>query len=136
MPFVNLKSIDGVFASMKNWVAPLTHVTRRAPFISGATTLAAVIAASLPQPAPADPVTSPRVPANIQVPEGNKAFFVGHAVGTQNYVCLPSGNAFAWILYTPEATLFDEVVGRLRHELPELIDQVLREHFEKDLKDD
>lgn len=35
-----------------------------------------------------------------------------------------------------EATLFDEVVGRLRHELPELIDQVLREHFEKDLKDD
>ncbi len=35
-----------------------------------------------------------------------------------------------------EATLFDEVVGRLRHELPELIDQVLREHFERDLKDD
>jgi len=35
-----------------------------------------------------------------------------------------------------EATLFDEVVGRLRHELPELIDQVLREHFEQDLKDD
>jgi len=34
-----------------------------------------------------------------------------------------------------EATLFDEVVGRLRHELPELIDQVLREHFEQDLKD-
>ncbi len=35
-----------------------------------------------------------------------------------------------------EATLFDEVVGRLRNELPELIDQVLREHFEQDLKDD
>ena len=35
-----------------------------------------------------------------------------------------------------EATLFDEVVGRLRHELPELVDQVLREHFEQDLKDD
>ncbi|MSR07994.1 MAG: hypothetical protein EXR82_00425 [Gammaproteobacteria bacterium] len=34
-----------------------------------------------------------------------------------------------------EATLFDEVVGRLRHELPALIDQTLREHFEKDLKD-
>ena len=30
-----------------------------------------------------------------------------------------------------EATLFDEVVGRLRNELPELIDQVLREHFEE-----
>ena len=35
-----------------------------------------------------------------------------------------------------EATLFDEVVGRLRTELPELIDRVLREHFEQDLKDD
>ncbi|MBN8280937.1 MAG: hypothetical protein J0M16_10045 [Gammaproteobacteria bacterium] len=35
-----------------------------------------------------------------------------------------------------EATLFDEVVGRLRHELPELIDQVLREHFEQDIKED
>ncbi|TFG86023.1 MAG: hypothetical protein E4H19_07045 [Chromatiales bacterium] len=34
-----------------------------------------------------------------------------------------------------EATLFDEVVGRLRNELPELIDQVLREHFEEDIKD-
>jgi hypothetical protein len=34
-----------------------------------------------------------------------------------------------------EATLFDGVVGRLRHELPELIDQILREHFKKDLKD-
>ena len=35
-----------------------------------------------------------------------------------------------------EATLFDEVVGRLRNELPELIDQVLREHFEEDLTAD
>lgn len=33
-----------------------------------------------------------------------------------------------------EATLFDEVVGRLRNELPDLIDQVLREHFENDIK--
>jgi hypothetical protein len=30
-----------------------------------------------------------------------------------------------------EATLFDEVVSRLRHELPDLIDQVLREHFDR-----
>jgi len=35
-----------------------------------------------------------------------------------------------------EATLFDEVVGRLRNELPELIDQVLREHVEDDIKED
>jgi hypothetical protein len=30
-----------------------------------------------------------------------------------------------------EAALFDEVVSRLRHELPDLIDQVLREHFDR-----
>lgn len=33
-----------------------------------------------------------------------------------------------------EAALFDEVVSRLRNELPDLIDQVLREHFENDIK--
>jgi len=33
---------------------------------------------------------------------------VGHAVGTQNYVCLPSGAGFAFVLFTPEATLFGD----------------------------
>jgi hypothetical protein len=31
------------------------------------------------------------VPANIAVPAGNKLFLIGHAVGTQNYICLPMG---------------------------------------------
>jgi hypothetical protein len=53
-------------------------------------------------------VTPPRVPANLGVEPGHEAFLVGHAIGTQNYVCLPSGPAFAWSLFTPEATLFDE----------------------------
>jgi hypothetical protein len=60
------------------------------------------------------------VPDNIQVPEGNTAFLEGHGVGTQNYICLPCPNAttleamcpdasgFAWILFTPEATLFND----------------------------
>jgi hypothetical protein len=46
------------------------------------------------------------VPEKLQVPEGAEAFLVGHAVGTQNYVCVPSGTGFAWTLFTPEATLF------------------------------
>ena len=62
----------------------------------------------LPQPAHADKVTPPPVPANIQVPAGNKAFLVGHAVGTQNYVCLPSGAGVAFTLFTPQATLFKD----------------------------
>jgi hypothetical protein len=53
-------------------------------------------------------VTPPPVPANLEVPEGNTAFLVGHAIGTQNYVCLPSGAGVAYVLFTPEATLFDD----------------------------
>jgi hypothetical protein len=53
-------------------------------------------------------VTPPPVPADLEVPEGNTAFLVGHAIGTQNYVCLPSGAGFAYVLFTPEATLFDD----------------------------
>jgi hypothetical protein len=46
------------------------------------------------------------VPTTIQVPSGNVAFLVGHGVGTQNYICLPSGSGFAYTLFTPEASLF------------------------------
>ncbi len=52
-------------------------------------------------------VEPPPVPGDIVVEAGNEAFLVGHAVGTQNYVCLPSGSSFAWILFTPQANLFD-----------------------------
>jgi hypothetical protein len=83
-------------------------------------TLAVAFTVSLPQPARAADVTPPPVPDNIQVPEGNTAFLEGHGVGTQNYICLPCPNAttpeamcpdasgFAWILFTPEATLFND----------------------------
>jgi hypothetical protein len=56
-------------------------------------------------------VTPPPVPANIQVPAGNKAFLVGHAFGTQNYICVPSAasaSGVAYSLFTPEATLFSD----------------------------
>jgi hypothetical protein len=34
-------------------------------------------------------MTPPATPNSITPPAGNAAFFVGHAVGTQGYVCLP-----------------------------------------------
>jgi hypothetical protein len=55
-----------------------------------------------------DENTPPPVPANIRVLPGNRVFFVGHATGTQNYVCLPSGTSFKYTLFTPQATLFNE----------------------------
>jgi hypothetical protein len=67
------------------------------------------VAVALPQPAHADDVTPPPVPANIEAPAGNTAFLVGHGVGTQNYVCLPSGTGVKFLLFTPQATLFDDL---------------------------
>lgn len=49
----------------------------------------------------------PEVPAALQVPAGNEVYNVWKAVGTQNYICLPSGVGFAWSFFGPQATLFD-----------------------------
>ncbi len=49
---------------------------------------------------------TPPVPPNLQAPTGNIAFLEGHAVGTQNYVCLPSASGFSWTFFSPQATLF------------------------------
>lgn len=93
---------------------------RRRLLTACATALAVAATFSLPQPARARHVIPPAVPGDIQVPEGNKAFLVGHGVGTQNYICLPCPNpstparlcpdtsGFAWLLFTPEATLFTD----------------------------
>jgi hypothetical protein len=103
---------------MKNCNAPENQTTRRILLIACATALAVAFTVSLPQLADADRVTPPPVPANIQVPAGNKAFLEGHADGTQNYICVPCPNpttsmcpdvsGFAWILFTPQATLFKD----------------------------
>jgi hypothetical protein len=70
--------------------------------------LALALTASLAQRADAGRVTPPPVPADLEVDAGSRAFLVGHAVGTQNYICLPADDGFAWALFTPEATLFDD----------------------------
>ena len=77
-------------------------------FLLGAGVVALGTAFAVAVQAGHDRVTPPPVPAILEVEEGNEAFLVGHAIGTQNYVCLPSGNAFAWSLFTPEAVLFDD----------------------------
>lgn len=97
---------------MKNCNDPEKRATRRILPIACITALAVAFTVSLPPLAHADDgdhgghITPPSVPAKIQVPPGNKAFLVGHALGTQNYVCLPSGVGFKFVLFTPEATLF------------------------------
>jgi hypothetical protein len=54
-------------------------------------------------------ITPPAVPIDIEVPAGFKPFFVGHAVGTQNFICVkaatPTGGE--WWPIGPQATVFD-----------------------------
>lgn len=88
--------------------------------IACCTALAVAFTVSLPRLARAGNVTPPDVPDEIRVPAGNRAFLKGHGVGTQNYICLPCPNpstppaacpdasGFAWLLFTPEATLFND----------------------------
>jgi hypothetical protein len=93
---------------MKNFHALDNQTTCRILLIACATALAAAFTAGLPQPAHADDVKPPPVPGNIRVPARNTAFLAGHAVGTQNYICLPAGAGFAWTFFGPQATLFDD----------------------------
>jgi hypothetical protein len=105
---------------VKNWNASENQTMRRILLIGCSTALAVTFTASLAQPAHAGHVTPPDVPSDIRVEAGNKAFLGGHGVGTQNYICLPCPNpttpaascpdvsGFAWLLFTPEATLFND----------------------------
>lgn len=74
------------------------------------TALSMAFTIALPLAAHAQTVTPPPVPAGLEVPAPNEAFLVGHAFGTQNYVCQPAKSLgqVVWTLFTPEATLFNE----------------------------
>jgi hypothetical protein len=93
---------------MKNRNAPENQTTPRILLVACVTALALALTVSRPQPVHAGPVMPPPVPSSIQVPAGNKAFLVGHAVGTQQYICLSPGAPTPWALFGPQATLFDD----------------------------
>jgi hypothetical protein len=65
--------------------------------------VAAAAMMSLAQVAQAGP-PPPVVPGKIQVPDGNKVFLVGHAIGVQIYSC----NGVSWRSATPRANLYDD----------------------------
>ena len=87
---------------MKNGHARNDRISRRVLLTAMALAVAATV--SLPQAARADRIELPPMPSSLRVEAGNKPYLVGHAVGTQNYICLPSG----WTLFGPQATLFDD----------------------------
>ena len=60
----------------------------------------------------AQSITPPTTPALITPEAGNSPFLSGHALGTQGYVCLPSGTGASWTVNgRPEATLFVNFFG-------------------------
>jgi len=66
--------------------------------------------------AAAQKIASPTTPAIITPPAGNSAFLLGHGVGTQGYVCLPTSPGASTASWTvkgarPEATLFQSFFG-------------------------
>jgi len=64
--------------------------------------------------ASAQSVAPPTTPTTITPPDGNTAFLVGHAVGTQGYTCLPTttgGTSWTVNNARPEATLFTDIFG-------------------------
>lgn len=95
---------------MKNCNALNGRTTLRILPIASATALAVAFTVSVPLPAHAEPVpiVVPSVPDNLKVSAEFTPFLVGHAVGTQNYVCARSGAGAKYVLFTPEATLFDD----------------------------
>jgi hypothetical protein len=83
--------------------------------IAGVAALGITLTAAVPQAAHAQNLTQPPLPDKLKVLAPNELYLVGHAIGTQNYVCLPSGSGFAFSLFTPEATLFKDL--ELEHQV-------------------
>jgi hypothetical protein len=88
------------------------NITRRIRLIV-CITLATVFMVALPRGAHAQNLTPPSVPDKLKVPDGNELFLIGHAFGTQDYVCAASGSGVAFVLTTPEAVLFDNPARRV-----------------------
>jgi hypothetical protein len=96
---------------MKNGTIDTQQSTRGILHFACVAALGLTLTIAAPRSASAQHVTPPPVPDKLNVDNvepGNRAFRVGHGVGTQNYVCLPSGAGVAYQLFTPEATLFND----------------------------
>jgi Protein of unknown function (DUF3455) len=84
------------------------QTTRRLRLTACAAALAMALTVARLHPVLAGEIVPPPVPNTLEVPAGNQVFLEGHAVGTQNYSCLPTDASVAWTFFGPQATLFDD----------------------------
>ena len=63
----------------------------------------------------ADRLVPPAVPTGIEAPAGFKPVLMGHAIGTQNYICAPAPSAAGveWLPIGPQATLFNDETDQI-----------------------
>jgi len=98
---------------MKYCQKPTPQNTLRRRLTTYFVALTGACLAMLPQGLYASDSLSFPVPIEIEVPAGHRRFLRSHAVGTQNYMCLPfpipspSPSGYAWTLVGPQATLFN-----------------------------
>jgi hypothetical protein len=81
--------------------------SNRLNLLLGVAIVAAVAIWPVAQVAYAAP-SAPTVPTEVQVPDGNKMFLVGHAVGVQIYSCNAAGAGYSWGLVAPRADLYGD----------------------------
>jgi hypothetical protein len=78
-----------------------------------AAALAVTAATAVPAAAHKDRVERPPVPGNLEVDQAFRPYFVAHADGTQNYICLATATGVAWTFLGPQATLFDAALDQV-----------------------
>ena len=98
-------------------IVNLGRLTRNTTRFRGLSVAILVLGLALVIHAGAQKITPPTTPNALTPPAGNSAFLLGHAVGTQGYVCLPTSagaSSPSWTVNAarPEATLFVNVFGR------------------------
>jgi hypothetical protein len=53
-------------------------------------------------------IVPPPMPADLELsPDEFTPFFVGHAIGTQGYMCVRKSGVYTWQAFGPQATLYD-----------------------------
>ena len=110
-PVKNLRCVSGSAGGLPFMPIPpfsLTPFSNRRIFMRSSSFIVAALAIAAPFAAMATNINPPKVPDTLAVPAGSKAFLIGHAVGTQNYICLPDGAGAKWVLFGPQATVFDD----------------------------
>jgi|GEM_PF-1059086 len=104
---------------LRVWIVKLGQVTGKITRVNSLFVALLVLTSAfgtLPR-ARAQRITPPTTPDAVTPLSGNSAFLLGHAVGTQGYVCLPTSEDASTVSWTvnasrPEATLFISVFGK------------------------